>query len=66
MGEWAKRVVARHWCDAGLPVGQHITVDDYLNAIWARGFIRRPSSKNSSPHEAFHPTGVTSKRSLSK
>lgn len=56
MGEWAKRVVARHWRDAGLPVGQHITVDDYLNAIWARGvdkealFEELVATRGISPH----------------
>ena len=36
IGEWAKRIVERHWREAELPVGQHIPVDHYLNAIWAR------------------------------
>jgi hypothetical protein len=56
MGEWAKRVVARHWRDEGLPVGQHVTVDDYLNAIWARGvdkealFDELVATRGISPH----------------
>lgn len=35
VSEWGDRLVERHWLAAGLPLGQDVSVDDYLKAVRA-------------------------------
>jgi hypothetical protein len=34
---WGRGIVERHWHRVGLPLGEDLAVDEYLEAVWAHG-----------------------------